>query len=292
MRAFCLSILVAASTAVAQQQDFSKVEVKATKVAGNVYVLTGSGGNIGATVGDDGTAIVDDQFAPLAPKIQAALRQLSPKPVRFLINTHWHGDHTGGNAEFADTAAILAHVNVRKRLMSGGKTPFVEFPPVSGKALPVVTFEHGLSLWWNGEEIRAIHPGIGHTDGDSVIWFMKSNVVHMGDDFFNTGFPFVDLGSGGSVVKLIGSLDVILGQIPADAKVIPGHGAVTDVAGLRKYRRMLDEVVGTVKKARAAGKTVEQMQKENILAPWEEWGKGFVKADTFIATVAEDLAKK
>jgi cyclase len=292
MRAFIASMLAFASSAFAQQQDFSKVEVKAARVAGNVYVLTGSGGNIGATVGDDGVAIVDDQFAPLAPKIQAALRQLSPKPVRFVINTHWHGDHTGGNAEFADTAAILAHSNVRKRLMSGGKTPFVEFPPVTGKALPVVTFEEGLSLWWNGEEIRAIHPGIGHTDGDSVIWFMKSNVVHMGDDFFNTGFPFVDLGSGGSVVKLIGSLDVILGHIPADAKVIPGHGAVTDVPGLRKYRRMLDEVVTAVKKARAAGKTVEQMQKENILAPWEEWGKGFVKADTFIATVAEDLAKK
>jgi cyclase len=292
MRVFLASMLVFASAALAQQQDFSKVEVKAAKVAGNVYVLTGSGGNIGATVGDDGVAIIDDQFAPLAPKIQAALRQLSPKPVRFVINTHWHGDHTGGNAEFAETATILAHSNVRKRLMLGGKTTFIEFPPVTGKALPVVTFEQGLSLWWNGEEIRAIHPGIGHTDGDSVIWFMKSNVVHMGDDYFATGFPFVDLGSGGSVVKLIASLDVILGQIPADAKVIPGHGAVTDVAGLRKYRRMLDEVVATVKKGRAAGKTVEQMQKENILAPWEDWGKGFIKADVFIATVAEDLAKK
>ena len=292
MRAFIVSMLAFASAAFAQQQDFSKVEVKAAKVAGNVYVLTGSGGNIGATVGDDGVAIIDDQFAPLAPKIQAALRQLSPKPVRFVINTHWHGDHTGGNAEFADTAAILAHSNVRKRLMMGGKTTFIEFPPVTGKALPVVTFEQGLSLWWNGEEIRAIHPGIGHTDGDSVIWFMKSNVVHMGDDYFASAFPFVDLGSGGSVVKLIASLDVILGQIPADAKVIPGHGPVTDVAGLRKYRRMLDEVVATVKKARAAGKTVEQMQKEKILAPWDEWGKGFIKADIFIATVAEDLAKK
>jgi glyoxylase-like metal-dependent hydrolase (beta-lactamase superfamily II) len=283
--------MLVASAALGQQQDFSKVEVKAAKVAGNVYMLTGSGGNIGATVGDDGIAIIDDQFAPLAPKIHAALRQLSPAPVRFVINTHWHGDHTGGNAEFADTAAILAHANVRKRLQTGGKTSFIEFPPVSGKALPVVTFDQGLSLWWNGEEIRAIHPGIGHTDGDSVIWFTKSNVVHMGDDYFNTGFPFVDLASGGSVVKLIASLDVILGQIPADAKVIPGHGLVSDVPGLRKYRGMLDEVVTTVKKARAAGKTVEQMQKEKILAPWNDWGKGFIKADAFIATVAEDLAK-
>jgi cyclase len=291
MRALLLSMLVAPAV-LAQQQDFSKVEVKAAKLAGNVYMLTGSGGNVGATVGDDGIAIVDDQFAPLAPKIHAALGQLSPKPVRFVINTHWHGDHTGGNAEFADSAAILAHANVRKRLQAGGKTSFVEFPPVSGKALPVVTFEQGLSLWWNGEEIRAIHPGIGHTDGDSVIWFTRSNVVHMGDDYFNTGFPFVDLASGGSVTRLITSLDVILGQIPADAKVIPGHGPLSDVPGLRKYRGMLEEVVAAVKKARAAGKSVEQMQKENLLAPWADWGKGFIKADSFIATVAEDLAKK
>ena len=291
MRAFALTLLFATGLS-AQQQDFAKVEVKATKVAGNVYVLTGSGGNIGATVGDDGVALIDDQFAPLAPKIQAALRELSPGPVRFVINTHWHGDHTGGNPVFAETATIMAHLNVRKRLLSGGKTPFIEFPPVTGKALPVVTFEQGLSLWWNGEEIRAIHPGIGHTDGDSVIWFMRSNVVHMGDDYFAGMFPFVDLASGGSVTKLIESVDVILGQIPADAKVIPGHGPVTGVAELRSYRGMLDGVVATVRKGLASGKTVEQMQKEKVLAPWEDWGKGFVKADTFLAVVAEDLAKK
>jgi glyoxylase-like metal-dependent hydrolase (beta-lactamase superfamily II) len=291
MRSFVLCFFVAVAAA-AQDRDFSKVEVKATKVAGNVYVLTGSGGNIGATVGDDGIALVDDQFAPLAPKIQAALKQLSPKPVRFVINTHWHGDHTGGNAEFADTAAILAHANVRKRLLSGGKTPFVEFPPVTGKALPVVTFEQGISLWWNGEEIRAIHPGRGHTDGDTVLWFIKSNVVHMGDDYFAGMFPFVDLASGGSVRALIESLDLILGQIPADARVIPGHGPVTGVDDLRKYRGMLDGVVAAVRKGVAAGKTVDQMRKEKILAPWEDWGKGFVNADAFLAVVAEDLAKK
>jgi len=291
MRAFALTLLFATGVS-AQQQDFSKVEVKATKVAGNVYILTGSGGNIGATVGADGVAIVDDQFAPLVPKIQAALRQLSPGPARFVINTHWHGDHTGGNPLFAETATIMAHLNVRKRLISGGKTPFIEFPPMTGKALPLVTFEQGLSLWWNGEEVRAIHPGIGHTDGDSVIWFLKSNVVHMGDDYFAGMFPFVDLASGGSVTKLIESLDVILGQIPADAKVIPGHGPVTGVAELRGYRGMLDGVVAAVRKGLASGKTVEQMQKEKVLAPWEDWGKGFVNADTFLAVVAEDLAKK
>jgi glyoxylase-like metal-dependent hydrolase (beta-lactamase superfamily II) len=285
-------LLLAATGALAQQQDFSKVEVKATRVAGNVYVLTGAGGNIGATVGDDGVAIIDDQFAPLSPKIHAALQKLSPKPVRFVINTHWHGDHTGGNAEFADTATILAQANVRKRLQAGGKVLDREVAPAPHAALPVVTFEQGLSLWWNGEEIRAIHPGRGHTDGDSVIWFTKSNVVHMGDDYFSGMFPFVDLESGGSVVKLIESLDVILGQIPADAKIIPGHGPVSGVPELRKYRAMLDEAVGAVRKGLASGKSVEQLRKENVLAPWAPWGTGFVKADFFLDVIAKDLARK
>jgi cyclase len=293
----------------AQNVDFSAVEVTASKVAGNVYVLTSSGGNIGATagnigasVGEDGVALIDDQFAPLAPKIRAALKQLSPKPVRFVINTHWHQDHAGGNAEFAETATIISHANVRKRLIAGSKTPlpsfwrgqgvFSEFPPVAGKALPVITFEQEISLWFNGEEIRVIHPGIGHTDGDLVIWFTKSNVVHMGDDYFEGAFPFVDVANGGSVRGLIQSLDVIIGQIPADARIIPGHGPVTSVDELRKYRDMLDGAVAAVKKELDAGKTVEQMQREKILAPWEDWGKGFIKQDLFIAVIAEDLAKR
>ena len=285
----------------AQHADFSAVEVKASKVAGNVYMLTSSGGNIGVSVDEEGVLMVDDQFAPLAPKIRATLNQLSPKPVRFVINTHWHEDHTGGNAEFAETATILAHANVRKRLITGSKTPlpafwrgpgvFSEFPPVAPKALPVITFEQGISLWFNGEEVRVIHPGKGHTDGDSVIWFTKSNVVHMGDDYFAGAFPFVDSANGGSVRGLIHSLDVILGQIPSDAKIIPGHGPVTNVDELREYRDMLVGTVAAVKKGLDAGKTVEQMRREKILAPWADWGKGFIKQDLFIAVIAEDLAK-
>jgi glyoxylase-like metal-dependent hydrolase (beta-lactamase superfamily II) len=292
----------------AQNTDFSAVEVQASKVAGNVYMLTSSGGNIGATggnigvsVGEDGIVMVDDQFAPLAPKIRAVLKQLSPKPVRLVINTHWHEDHTGGNAEFADTAVILAHTNVRKRLISGTKTRlpafwrgpgvFSDFPPVAPKALPAITFEQKISLWFNGEEIRVIHPGIGHTDGDSVVWFTRSNVVHMGDDYFAGAFPFVDSANGGSVRGLIQSLDVIIGQIPTDAKIIPGHGPVTSVNELRKYRDMLAGAVAAVTKGLDAGKTVEQMQREEILTPWAEWGKGFINQELFISVIAQDLAK-
>ncbi|HUJ26461.1 MAG TPA: MBL fold metallo-hydrolase [Myxococcales bacterium] len=277
------------------ERDYSKVEIKTVKVAGNVYVLYGAGGNIGATVGDDGVAIIDDQFAPLSPKIHAALAKLSPKPVRFLINTHWHFDHTGGNALFSDTAAILAHENVRKRLIAGANMMGMEIKPAPAAALPMVTFQDGLSLWWNGEEIRAIHPGPGHTDGDTVVWFVKSNVVHFGDDFFTTGFPFVDLQSGGSVIGLVKSLDVIIGMVPGDAKAIPGHGDATDMNALKKFRTAIDQMVEIVRKGLAAGKSVEQLQKEHALAEWEPTWDGkdkFIHADAFIATIAQDLQRK
>src|SRR5712691_3825522 len=266
MRALALTMLAAAA-AVAQDRDFSKVEIKTTKVAGNVYLLEGAGGNIAATVGDDGVAIVDDQFAPLSARIHAALAKLSPKPVRFIINTHWHFDHVGGNANFSDTAAILAHANVRKRMIAGAKMPMMDVPPAEPRALPVVTFEEGVSLWCNGEEVRAIHLRPGHTDGDTAVWFMKSNVVHLGDDFVTYGFPFVDLQSGGSVRGMIGAIDELLPQIPPDAKIIPGHGPLSTVADLKKFRNRLDEIVALVARGLKSGKTVEQMQKEKLLAP-------------------------
>ena len=286
-------LLLAAATAVsAQERDFSKVEIKTVKVAGSVTMLQGAGGNIAICAGDDGVAMIDDEFAPLAPKIHAAIATLSPKPVRFLINTHWHGDHTGGNAQFADTATILAHANIRKRLITGGSAAGNKFPPAAPAALPVVTFEEGVSVWWNGEEIQAIHLPPGHTDGDTIIWFKKSNVVHMGDDFVTYGFPFIDLNSGGSVTGLVAALDLALGQIPADAKIIHGHGDLSTVADVRKFRSTLDEIIGTVKKGLVAGKSVEQLQKDKVLAAWEPaMGKGFVKADLFIATIADDLKR-
>ena len=178
---------------------------------------------------------------------------------------------------------------------AGGNIFGMEIKPAPPPALPVVTFRDGLSLWWNGEEIRALAPGRGHTDGDLVVWFTKSNVVHFGDDFVTYGFPFVDLQSGGSVKGMIAALDVVLGQVPADAKVIPGHGEVSTIADVRKFRGALDEMVGVVKKGLAGGKSVEQLQKEHALAPWEPaWGgkDKFISAEAFIATIAQDLAAK
>ena len=286
-----LAILLVSSAALAQQEDLSKVQVKATHVAGNVYMLQGSGGNIAASIGDDGIVLVDSEFAPLVPRIKAALAKISKKPVRFLINTHWHFDHVGGNAGMADTATILAHENVRKRMQAGADMPSIgiKIEPAAARALPILTFQEGVSVWLNGEPVRALHLRPGHTDGDTVVFFSRSNVVHLGDDFVTYGFPFVDLGSGGSVRGMVAALDELIPQIPPDAKIIPGHGPVSTLADVKKFRSTLDEIVALVAKNLRQGKTLEEMQKENLLAPYAAWQGGFLKPEQFLVTVVKDL---
>src|SRR5262249_4642072 len=211
--AVLFTVTALAAIAASQAPDFSKVEIKVQKVAEGVYMLAGEGGNIGVSVGDDGIVIVDDEFAPLAPKIQAALKGISDKPVRFVLNTHFHHDHTLGNAEFAKTGStIIAHENVRKHLAAGSTIKIfkVVTPPASKEALPVITFDQSATVHLNGEDIRALHFPNGHTDSDSVIFFPKANVVHMGDDFFNPMFPFVDIEGGGSVSGYIKAVDGVL----------------------------------------------------------------------------------
>lgn len=280
------------AAAVHAQQDFSTVEVKATKVAGSVYMLTGQGGNIGVSVGDDGIVIVDDQYAPLAPKIEAALKTITDKPVRFVVNTHYHGDHTGGNEHFGKTAPIVAHENVRKRLASGVTRGGRTTPPAPKGALPVLTFNESVTIHLNGEDLRAVHMPHGHTDGDSVIWFTKSNVVHMGDDYFNGFFPFVDQENGGSVRGLLANLDKVLGMLPADAKVIPGHGPLSDKAGLTKFRDVVRDTLAAVEKGVAAGKTAEQLKSDKVLAEWDSWGQGFIKTDVWIDTLVREASAR
>jgi len=288
-----LCLLIAAACA-QQQPDFSKVEIKVTKVAGTVYMLQGMGGNIGVCAGEDGILIVDDQYAPLAEKIRAALKGISDKPVKFVLNTHFHSDHTGGNAYFGENAPIIAHDNVRKRLESGGtiKAFNMQIPPAPKAALPVVTFDDKLKLYFNGEDIRAIHFPHGHTDGDIVIFFPQSNVVHMGDDFFAGMFPFVDLDSGGSVQGLIADLAQIIPMLPPDVKVIPGHGPLSNLDDLKKFEDMLRGTTATVASAMKQGKTLEQMKQENVLANYADWGKGFINPDRFTEIIYNDLSGK
>src|SRR4030095_16428092 len=205
-------------------------------------------------VGDDGLLIVDDQFAPLADKIRAALKGIADKKLHFILNTHWHGDHTGGNVAFGPEGTIIAHDNVRKRLSTEQKSTVFNrtTPPSPKEALPVITFDKTLTVHFNGEEIRAIHFPHGHTDGDSVIFFTGSNVVHMGDDFFAGRFPFVDLESGGNVEGLTKNIGDIVAKLPADVKIIPGHGPLSTVNDLKLYHRMLLETTEVVRKKIAA----------------------------------------
>jgi len=291
MRKLFIVIAALTATSLVAQQDFSKVEIKVTKVAGTVYMLAGAGGNIGVSVGDDGIVIVDDEFAPLAPKIREALHGITARPIKFILNTHYHGDHTGGNEVFGHDGPIIAHENVRKRLASGSKAAGRETPPAPKDALPVITFNDRATLHVNGEDIRAVHMPHGHTDGDAVIYFTQSNVVHMGDDFFNGMFPFVDVDNGGSVRGMLASVDNVLKTLPDDAKVIPGHGPLSDKAGLRAFAEVLRGTSNAVAAALAAGKSLDQMKQENILAPWDSWGQGFIKSDAWLALLVSEAKK-
>ena len=287
-------LVVFATVARAQQTDWSKVQMKATKVNGNVYMLEGAGGNIGVSVGDDGLLIVDDQFAPLADKIRAALKGIADKKLHFILNTHWHGDHTGGNVAFGPEATIIAHDNVRKRLATEQKSEVFKSttPPSPKEALPVITFNQSLSVHFNGEEIKAIHYPQGHTDGDSVIFFSASNVVHLGDDFFAGRFPFVDLESGGTVEGLTRNIGEIITKIPDGAKLIPGHGPISTVDDLKNYHRMLQQTTEIVRQKMTAGKTLDQIKTEGLPAEWAPWGTGFIKTDRWIETIYTSLKAK
>jgi len=289
-----ISVVLTVLVSVQAQDDLSKVEIKATKVAGNVYVLEGAGGNIGVSVGPDGILIVDDQFAPLADKIRASLKTLDQGKLKFILNTHWHGDHTGGNAVFGPEAPIIAHDNVRKRLSTEQRIElFKQTVPASPKqALPVITFDQSLTVHFNGEEIKAIHFPHGHTDGDSVIFFSASNVVHLGDDFFSGRFPFVDLDSGGSVEGLTQNIGELITKIPAGAKLIPGHGPVSTLDDLKSYHQMLVATTDIVRKRVAAGKTLDEAKKEGLPAEWNSWGQGFIKTDVWIELVYRSLTAK
>lgn len=287
-------LLVFVAAVQAQQTDYSKVQIKATKVAGNVYMLEGAGGNIGVSVGDDGLLIVDDQFAPLADKIRAALKGIADKKLHFILNTHWHGDHTGGNVAFGPEATIIAHDNVRKRLATEQKSAVFNSttPPSPKEALPVITFDQTLTVHFNGEDIRAIHYPQGHTDGDSVIFFTSSNVVHLGDDFFAGRFPFVDLESGGTVEGLVRNIGEIITKIPEGAKLIPGHGPISTLDDLKSYHRMLQQTTEIVRQKIAAGKTLEQIKSEGLPEEWKPWGEGFIKTDRWVETIYRSLTAK
>jgi cyclase len=285
--AFCFSF---ASAHVKHTETAQQDVIKTEKVSGNIYVLFGQGGNIGVSAGKDGILIIDDQYVNMADKIKAALKALGSDTPRFVFNTHWHGDHTGGNTIFGQSSIIIAQENVRKRLSVDTKMFGEDIKAIAPIGLPMITYAQGLSIHFNGEEIRAVHMPNGHTDGDTIIFFTGSNVVHLGDDFFAGKFPFVDLDSGGSVSGLIKNIDALIKQIPADAKLIPGHGAVSTLNDLKTYHATLVETVDIVRKQMDAKKSLDEIKKAGLPDKFKDWGTGFIKTDMWIETIYKDYS--
>jgi len=280
----------------AQDEGFDKVEVASTKVAEGVYMLTGRGGNIGVSIGEDGVFLVDDQYAPLTTKIRAAVVSLTPQPIRFVLNTHWHGDHTGGNENLGKMGSVIvAHENVRKRM---SVEQFIaafnsKVPPSPKAALPVITFADSVTFHLNGDEIRSFHVPPAHTDGDAIVHFKKANVVHMGDCFFNGMYPFIDVDSGGSIEGVIAAADKVLGLVDMNTKIIPGHGPVADKAALQIYRDVLATIRDRVKPMVAAGKTLDEVKAAGPTKDFDaKWGGGFMKPDVWIGIVYQSLKGK
>ena len=271
----CLMLCVAAS-ALAQDDRFASVTIETVPVTGNISMLIGSGGNIGVSTGSDGLLIIDDQYAPLAAKIRAALSQLGSDTPKFLLNTHFHGDHTGGNADFGTASIIIAHENVRGRLVAGDSP---------GSALPVITFDDDVTVHFNGENITLIHMPRGHTDTDSVVMFEGSNVVHMGDHFFNGGFPFVDLASGGTVQGYISNLEKALSWIDDDTSVIPGHGTLGTKADLLAFYNVVKDTSTTIRVMKSQQMSAEEAVAEGLDDEYESWGQGFINEQRWIETV-------
>lgn len=287
-----LALLLAVAGRLAAEQDFSKVEVKAEKIGEGVYMLTGAGGNLGVSAGEDGVVLIDDQYAPLTEKILAAIRTISPRPVRFLVNTHVHGDHTGGNENLGKAGVVIfAHENVRKRMSVEQFSAFFKstVPPSPKAALPVVTFTESVTFHLNGDDIEAFHVPPAHTDGDTVIVFRKADVIHTGDLFFNGLYPFIDLESGGSVEGVIAAADRLLARCGAKTRLIAGHGPAGTPADLKSYRDMVAGSWAAVKKLVAEGKTKDEAIAARPTAAWDEtWGKAFIKPEAWVTILWTD----
>ncbi len=264
------------------QDRFADVEVKATAIKGSVHMLTGAGGNIGVSAGEDGVLIIDDQFAPLAEKIAAQLGELGSDKPKYVINTHYHGDHTGSNAFFHSHkgATILAHENVRVRLANDEK--------VKPEALPTITYEDGIKIYFNGETLHVMHLAVGHTDGDSVVWFEQPNVMHTGDLFFNGRFPYIDQGAGGNVVGYMDSVKQLLTKINDETVIIPGHGDISNKQEYRAFLAMISETFDYVKALKQDGKTLDEVKAMGLDEKWADWSWNFINEEKWITTLYKD----
>lgn len=277
-------------------QDQPEVNITRTELGHGLFMLQGQGGNIGVSIGDDGVILVDDQFAPLTPKIEASIREVSAAPIRFVLNTHWHFDHTGGNENLGKAGAVIvAHHNVRTRMEAGGLMEAFnrQVEPAPGVALPVVTFGEDLQLHLNGLRMEAHHVSAAHTDGDAFVWWPEANVLHAGDLYFNGFYPVIDWGSGGHIDGMVAAVDRMLGLINAQTKVVPGHGGLSNRAELQAYRDMLATVARSMNALVAEGKTLDEVKAAGPTAAFDaQWGNGFLKIEPWIEMVYQGVKRQ
>ena len=286
-------VMAILATPVWAQQDFSTVEIETVPVADGVYMLVGAGGNIGLSVGDDGAFVIDDQFAPLSEKIMAAIAAVSDADVKFLVNTHFHGDHVGGNEAFgAAGAVIIAHENVRARMSTDQFREIFDQPiPASpAGALPIVTFSDEMTFHWNGDTIRAIHVAPAHTDGDTILYFQNANVIHMGDTFFNGVYPFIDVSSNGDINGIIAAGYRALAIANEDTAIIPGHGPVSDAAGLAAWLDVLKVTRVSMQSLIDQGLSEDEAVAARPTAEFDEqFGGGFMNPENYNRLLYQSL---
>ena len=296
MRRTMIAILAACGSSLGwAQQDFSAVEIQTTELAPGIYMLVGAGGNLGLSVGDDGAFLIDDQFAPLSGKIMAAVAELTDAPVEFLANTHWHGDHTGGNEAFGNAGAVIvAHDNVRVRMSTEQLREIFNqaMPPSPDAALPIVTFNDELTLHWNGETIHAFHSGPGHTDGDVVLHFQDADIFHMGDNFFNGFYPFIDVDSNGDINGMIATGYRVLAMSNAGTRIIPGHGPLATADDLRDWLQVLRTTRESIRDLIDQGMSEDEVVAANPTAEFDEThGGGFMNPENYTRLVYQSLTR-
>ncbi len=290
-----LAIVLVAALPIHAQQEMQDVQINTVPVSDGIYMLMGRGGNMGLSIGDDGAFLVDDQYAPLTEKIKAAIAAVTDKPVRFVVNTHWHSDHTGGNENLGEAGAIIvAHENVRKRMsVEQFSAAFNRTTPASPEgALPVITFTDAVTFHWNGETLHVFHVNASHTDGDAIIHFEKANAVHMGDTFFNGFYPYIDVSAGGSMDGMIATANKVLAMVDDNTKIIPGHGPLSNKSELRDYRNMLEKARDRIAKLIKEGKSQEEVVAAKPTSELDEkWGGGFMRPDVWVGIVYDSMKK-